>query len=128
VRPGGANDNYGSDTTLRVYDSGTSSYLKIQTSDATHLFLTLTVTEAGNGGCAYAVADNSWSESTLTYNNRPALGAELDCHTAVQANGSQVTFDLGTVPEAGVYSFSLSGGGSDAIKYGSRESATPPEI
>jgi hypothetical protein len=128
VAPGTPTANFGNDVTLRAFNSGTSSYLKVDASgtvEAANLSVLLTVTDPGQGGCFYAVADNSWSESTLTYNNRPALGAVLDCHPEVVANGTQVLFDLGVLPADGVYSFALAAGGADAVRYGSSEAVTP---
>jgi RHS repeat-associated protein len=81
--------NYGTATTLNVRTSTTTannydSYLKFDTSSAagavTSAKLRLYSALSASGTVstsAYAVSNTTWGETTITWNNKPALGASL---------------------------------------------------
>lgn len=133
VRSNRPKANFGSLGSLRVRSSTFESYLRFTVSGVsgtvTGARLRLWVSDASNsGGTAYAVADNSWGETTITWNNRPARGATLG-GVAVAAVGTWVEFNLGTaVSGNGTFSFALSGGSTDAVDYHSREGANDPQL
>lgn len=106
VRDGkSATRNFGSATTTEVQTSSLGNnrwlYLKIDT--AAHAgtvgSAVLRVQLQGRRGAttvvaAYAVASTAWSESTITWNSRPSLGAELDRVTVAGATATMHEFDL----------------------------------
>lgn len=57
---------------------------------------------------ALAVADNSWTEAGLTWNNRPATGAVLGSNTAAAVPGTlDITLDPASVTPGGYWSVAL---------------------
>jgi len=84
-----ASKNYGSKTQLRVQTNATAasnydSYLAFDTSAATgeiasaKLRLYVPLSKAGSVSTSvHAVGNTGWGETTLTWNNRPALGTAL---------------------------------------------------
>ncbi len=71
---------------------------------------------------AQAVADNSWGERTMNYNNAPALGAILASSGAFTA-GSWVTLDVTSyITGNGTYSFGVATTSSTAMGFQARES------
>jgi len=42
----------------------------------------------------YAVANTTWSESALTWNNKPATGAGLDTNTVANTAYAYIPFDV----------------------------------
>jgi PKD repeat protein len=81
-----------------------------------------------DGGHLFAVS-NTWSEGTITWANAPAIGgAEIATAGAVTA-GTWITVDVsGVVRGDGTYSFAIKSLSTNSAFYGSRESATPPEL
>lgn len=81
--------NYGSNTILAAQASATAnsnydSYLKFDTASSSgtvtsaKLRLYTALSALGTvSTSAYAVADTAWGETTITWNNKPALGASL---------------------------------------------------
>jgi hypothetical protein len=128
-------DNYGSATTLRTYRGGsnqTDAYLRFTNTSGqpvTKAVLRLRVTDGSPaGGTLRSVADTTWTESTLTWNNRPALGDEIGSIGAVTA-GTWVELDVTSlVTGAGTYSFAVTGLSSDAAFFASSETADAPEL
>jgi hypothetical protein len=79
-------------------------------------------------GKIYGVADASWSETTITWANKPAVGPLVGSGTSASL-GTWVEFDLGaSIVEDGTYSFVLKDGSSDAAWYSSKEGSTPPQL
>jgi RHS repeat-associated protein len=82
-----ANRNYGTNTQLRAQTSSTAasnydSYLRFDTATGTvtsaKLRLYASLSRAGNvSSSVHAVADTGWGETTITWNNKPALGSVL---------------------------------------------------
>jgi PKD repeat protein len=132
--------NYGTATTLRVKDEGSSStynsYVQFVVSGlggaaVRTATLRLYVTDGSDdGGTLYAV-DSGWTETTLTYATAPALtGAALGSAGQVTA-GQWVTLDVtGVVTGEGVYSFGLTNDSSNSVYYSSRQGkgSQPPEL
>jgi parallel beta-helix repeat protein len=74
------------------------------------------------------VADNSWTEAGVNYNNQPALGPVLASSGPVAA-GSWITFDVTTAVAAdGPASFALTSESATAIRFSSREGLNPPQL
>jgi fibronectin type 3 domain-containing protein len=129
VNASSASTNYGANTALRTDGSPQMiSYLRFNVTGAQSQISSATLriygTSKSQGFSVYAVADPSWGEKTVTYNNRPALGAlvatspadsgagwvGVDVSSLVTGNG---TVDLALVSDAGTQS-----------AYSSREAAS----
>ena len=85
-------------------------------------------TASAYGYDIHIVHDDSWDEKTLTYQNAPAFGDQLDFKSMVNAN-SWTTTDVGLAVQGnGVYTFGLSTLSPTALSYSSREGPYPPEL
>jgi PKD repeat protein len=135
VRSDSANSNTGTATTLRVRRTATASidsYLKFTVSGVgpvTDASLRLYVTDGStDGGAVHAVADDTWTETGITWSSRPAVGAMVGDIGAVTA-GSWVEVDVsGLVTGDGTYSMALIGAVADVGSYHSRTGANPPQL
>jgi PKD repeat protein len=133
VRWAAPDTNSGAATTLRVYNTGDQSYLKFTVSGVTgpvsSVKLRLWVSDASNAaGNVYAVSDTTWSESTITWANRPP-GPDLIANGGAAPLGTWVDFDLtGAVTGNGTYSFLLKNGSADLARYHSKEAANDPRL
>ncbi len=106
VRDGSyADSNYGGSTLLKVKKSGSGynreAYIKFDISSVPgnpqqvllRLHAKLTSPDAADT-TAYAVSDNSWTESGITWNNRPAAGSALDTRRIDKTGYRDVDFDV----------------------------------
>ncbi len=83
---------------------------------------------SSQGITASSVGDNSWVESTLTYNTAPPAGGVIGSSTAVSA-GTWVEVDVTSyVTSSGLYSFMISSSSPDRVTFDSREAANPPQL
>jgi len=144
IKSTSASTNYGSESTLRVREGTSSSdtfyrtYIKFRvtglTGTVTGVKLRLTVdgasgSESKDSGEVYLLANNSWSESTLTWSNRPAItGSPVG--TAVSAPlGGTIAIDLGTAITAdGTYTLALASHSTDSAIYRRKEKSSPPAL
>jgi PKD repeat protein len=133
--------NYGSKGTLRVRDGGATSdsyrsYLKFDVAGLTgpvdSARLRVFVTDpASDGGDLYSIADTTWTESGLTWNNAPPFSGIPARPLGPATNGTWVEFPLDPRVFAagdGTYSFTIVGHSSEVLWYGSRETANPPQL
>lgn len=143
VRDGGsAATNFGAATQLVAkYDPAANSgftrytYLKFDVgglADAQNVKLKLVPFQVdGAATLAYErLADDTWSESALTWNNRPTAAGTLAASLAGYAVGQQVDIDLTDAVRAeaagdGVLSLRIANDGWNFIGFHSRESSTP---
>ncbi len=99
-----ANTNYGTETTMAVKTNADETicrrdYLRFSLADVngtvTSAKLRLYVNRrdaATSHGCNY-VSDDTWGETTITWNNKPAAGSRLDT-LSVPAAGTWIEFDV----------------------------------
>ncbi len=120
--------NNGSKTTLRTDGSPiVNSYLRFNVSGlagtVTRVRLLIFANSSLSSGInALAVADNSWDELTLTYNNAPAMGSQLATSTSI-ATGTWITLTVtGYISADGTYSFGITDPSSTALSMAARES------
>jgi PKD repeat protein len=100
-------DNFNSETKLQVkegngdlYDRHT--YLRFDLSEVTgtvisaQLMLRCRNLPNGSPGAAfvYSVAEDNWSEETITWNNAPGAGSLLDSRTDINTEGADYTWDV----------------------------------
>jgi hypothetical protein len=127
--------NNGTKTTLRTDGSPiVNSYLRFSvsgiTGTVTRVRLLIFANSALNTGItANAVADNTWSETTLNFNNAPAMGSALVTSSSI-ATGTWVTLTVtGYITADGIYSFGITDPSATAISLASRESgANAPQL
>lgn len=136
VNSGSPDTNYGSSTSLRVDASPTvNSYLRFtvqglggRTISRARLLIYAT-SSSSQGLAGWSVADTTWGEKTITFNNAPVLGTSLGSTPAV-VGGTWMTLDItGYITGEGTFSFGVSTPGSTAISLASRESgANSPQL
>ncbi len=128
--------NYGTLTSLRVDASPTiNSYVRFAVSGLNGASITAAQlrfymnTGSSSGMKLLSVADNTWSETGITYSNAPPLGATLGSVASV-SGGTWVSFDVSSyVTAEGTYSFGVMTPGSTAISFAARESgANAPQL
>ena len=78
---------------------------------------------------ALAVADNTWGETTVNYNNAPAMGSTIAVSGAL-TTGAWATLDVTSyVTGEGTYNFGVITPGSTALNIAARESgANAPQL
>jgi PKD repeat protein len=125
--------NYGSDPELRVKHDAWRSFLRFDVAGlgapVERATLRLFVNAgARDGGALYAVT-GAWSESQVTWNTAPPLQGAPLAQLGPVATGTWVEVDVtAAIAGDGSYGFGLENAASVSVYYGSRESATPPEL
>ena len=128
--------NFGAATTLNNV-SGTPearAYVKFTVSGVSGTitkatFRAFTQTSSGSGYELHAVADNTWTQGSLNYNNRPAVGALIGSAVNITAN-TWTSVDVTSVVKAnGTFSFEMNATSANLKKYASKESgANAPQL
>jgi len=135
VNEGSPTTNYGSLTTLRVDGSPIiRSYLRFDLQGLSGAVTRATLRVFANsastsGSVANGVSDNTWTESTLNYNNAPPLGSALGSSGPITA-GTWISMDVTVyITGNGTYNLALTTPGSTAVSLASRESgANAPQL
>ena len=88
------------------------------------------MTDGGsNGGSVYSIANTTWTETGITWNNAPAITGSPLSSVGTATAGTWVEFDLGSIITGnGTYTFAISGGTNDFVDYASRETANDPVL
>jgi len=132
IRSNQASKNFGTTATLTVRSGQYRSYLKFTVGGLsgapTSAKLRVFVSDGGtNGGSVYLIANNTWTETGITWNNAPAISGNALSSAGNAPIGTWEEFNLGSVITGnGTYSFAISGGNNDAVKYASRETGNDP--
>ncbi len=127
--------NYGTDSELRI-DGGNYEipFLKFDLSSVSTpvkvAMLKLYITNGADGDpqFVYAVSDNTWTESTLTWNNAPALGEEIGMTTGGESGGIlyiEIT-DFINANLGGIASLAIQSDETDSLRFSSKEASTFP--
>jgi PKD repeat protein len=128
--------NFGRETSVRVRGlagGASQSFLRFDLTSLTGAVLSARLrvfcTDPGaSGGRAYA-APTIWTETGITWNNRPALpDTSLATLGAVALNQWYELDVTGAVTGPGQFAFALAGGNSNTVLYSSREGVHPPEL
>jgi PKD repeat protein len=131
------NSNYGSQALLRVRNESGGSYhtylrfdLSTLPAPANSAVLRLFCTDASNsGGSVHSVANDTWVENGITWNNRPPISASPLAVLGGVTDGFWVEIELGPAAvEQGLVSLALAGGTTNSAYYDSRETAHPPQL
>jgi trimeric autotransporter adhesin len=128
--------NFGTATSLRAKTSSTSSYQSFLRFNVTGLTgpvqsakLRMYVTDASPAGGSISTSADTWSESTVTWNTRPAItGSPIATLGAVSLD-TFAEFDLtGAITTNGTYNLALTTTSGDTVYYNSREGGHPPQL
>lgn len=127
--------NFGTSTTMRVDGSSPveKSYLRFTVTGIsgtpTSVKLRVYANSAHSVGLQVSrLADNSWTETGITFSNAPATGAAINSSGAI-ASGTYVEVDVTAyVTTNGTYSFVLSGLSSTGLSLGTKEAANKPQL
>ena len=129
-----ASTNYGMATNLRVDNSPvTRSYLRFVVTGTTIQSAVLRIyANSANptGFTVMAVANNTWSETGITYSNAPTLGSSIASSKAFGA-GVWVSVDVSSyIKTAGTYSLVLTSTNATNTSFGSRHvsGGTNPQL
>jgi hypothetical protein len=139
VRSSSATTNYGALVTIRTGGEGTTtiyrSYLKFDVSGlsgtVSAVKLRLFATDASpNIVHVFPVADTTWTEGAITWNNKPPMGAaEVGSAPVPTLNGyNEITLDPSAVGGNGVVSFGLTIDGTNSAIFSSTEGANAPQL
>jgi VCBS repeat-containing protein len=126
--------NHGSDSQLQVRAGAKEldSYLKFAVSGiGTVLEAKLrlwVLKDSPDGGSVYPVS-NAWDEASLVWNSAPVIGGTPVATAGAAATGTWVELDVTSAIVGNVdHSFALTSGLSNAVRYSSKEGASPPEL
>jgi PKD repeat protein len=98
--------------------SGTVSSVKLR------LFVNPTGTST-NLQTVYAVADNTWTETGITWNNAPAIGSSVGSFMATPTGAYlDITLTQAISPNT-TYSFAIKSAGTSSAYFNSKETTTP---
>lgn len=129
-----SSSNQGSSNQLRLDASPTvNSYLRFDVQGLVGTINSATLrlyvqTTSSAGFSVHEVADNSWVEGSITYNNAPAIGALITNSGATTA-GSYIDIDVTSyVTGSGLLSMALTTTDASQIIAQSREGVNPPEL
>jgi parallel beta-helix repeat protein len=126
--------NYGTQTQVRIDGSPVvRTYLRFTVQGVvgtvTSAKLRIYANSASSTGHEVrGVADNTWGETTITFADAPAFGASVGGSGAFSAGGYVEVDITSLISGNGTYSVALTGPGSTAVSYASRESANPPQL
>lgn len=127
------NSNYGSATDLRVLNTtyDFQSYLKFTLTNTNAPYdwarLRLYVTDV-TGNSVRAYITSAFSESTLKWSNKPAIGAAIS-QPVIPGSTGWVEFDVGNfVNGPGTYYIAIADGGTNSVFFSSSEGANPPQL
>ncbi len=118
----------------RLYmDAGEQSYLRFDVAGVSGAIqsanLRLFVTNGSTNGPAVYGTDNSWTETGITWNNRPAPTTPVLANVGNAPSESWVVYDVtGYVTGNGAYSFVVVADSTDGMTTRSREGSPPPEL
>ncbi|MGB0387465.1 MAG: DUF7594 domain-containing protein, partial [Ardenticatenaceae bacterium] len=134
VRASSPERNNGLETRLRTDgEPDTVSYLRFDIPDLGGQFVSATLRiyandPANSGYSLSTVADNSWDELTITYNNRPAIGNEVASVAPFPAQTWTEIDVTSLITDGGVLSVATSTTSGTNVDYSSREGANAPEL
>jgi chitodextrinase len=129
VNAGSPTSNYGSSTVWRVDGSPIlHGYLRFTVQGLNgktiqHAYLHVYANSSSSAGIdALTVADNTWGETTINYNNAPAFGGLLGASGAF-GTGAWITIDVTSyVTGEGTFSFGIMTPGATQISLAAKES------
>lgn len=86
-------------------------------------------TEMAEDGPALYVTDNTWTETEITWENRPVYATSKSGDQTLVRRYSWVEYDVTPlITDNGTYSFVLAGDSAEDLLFSSRESSNGPEL
>jgi fibronectin type 3 domain-containing protein len=135
VKASSPTSKYGTAAVLRVdADPVTNAYLRFTVSGQTGVVLRARLkiwVAAGSstGFVVHRVADSSWSETLMNWNNAPTIDNASIAATGPTTTGTWVTVDITPLVSGnGTFTVGLTSNGASSSSYGSRESGTAPQL
>lgn len=137
VRSNAANSNYGTASTLARYQSFGTTYQPFVRFSVNALpaapasaKLRLYVTDSSTStGTLFQTANATWTETGITWNNRPATSGVQVAPAQNAPQNQWVEFDVTpVVTGTGQYSFTLTGAINDLLQFSSRQGANAPQL
>jgi hypothetical protein len=122
--------NFGTATQFRVDGSPiVRSYLRFNVQGLTGTITRVTLrvyanSSSSSGYTVYSVSNNTWTETTITYSNAPAIGSSVGSSPGFNAGVWTTATITSAVTGNGTISFALGTSSSTAISLASRESGT----
>jgi len=137
VHKSNPNSNYGTSTYLYVAgasDPDIESFIRFTVSgvagtvQSVQLRVYTTTNSSTNGPAVYG-GDNTWTETGITWNNRPARTSDVvDNKGAINTN-TWIEYNVSPlVTGNGTHTFVLVADSSDGIRFSSREGSQPPQL
>jgi hypothetical protein len=126
--------NYGTTVRLDVDSSpGEESYIRFSVSGVTGTVQSATlrvfVTNGSSDGPGVYGTDNSWTETAITWNNRPAPTTDVVADIGAIDPNVWAEYDVTTVVTGdGTYSFVFLSDSTNGVTFSSREGSSPPEL
>ena len=137
VQEANRNTNYGNATTLLVNglnNPDVESYIRFTVSGVTgpiqsaRLRVYVTTNSSTNGPAVHG-ANNAWTETGITWNNRPARTTNALDNKGSTTTNTWVEYNVGAlITGNGTYTLVLVADSSDGITFSSREGSRPPEL
>jgi acid phosphatase type 7 len=119
---------------IRANGQSAESYLRFTVSglsgavQSARLRVYSTTETAENGPALYAT-ENTWTETEITWENRPRRASNPSGDQTLVRKFSWVEYDvMALVKEDGTYSFVLAGDSDEGLLFSSRESSNGPEL
>ena len=134
VRSRRANNNFGTSSFMRLDNNPTSeAYLRFDVSGLDGAVESATLRlyvedDSSIGYDVHAVSNNSWGETSITFNNAPGLGSVLNGSGSVGSNVWVEVDVTAHVSGDGLVSFGLSTSDNQFIDISSREGSNAPEL
>jgi hypothetical protein len=129
--------NFGSNPTLYVEggaaDPDVETYIRFTVTGISGTVssakLRVYVTDATRNGPALYTTSNSWTETSITWNNRPARTSDMLGDKGALSVNSWVEYDVTNIVTAnGTYSFILATDAADILGLSSREGSSGPQL
>ena len=125
--------NYGTITRLDVDNPGQESYIRFTVSGVTgavqNATLRLFVTNGSSNGPSLYLTGNSWTETGITWNNRPAPTSGAIANLGAATASTWAEFNITAyITGNGTYDFVLLPDSTDGVTLTSREGSSPPQL
>jgi hypothetical protein len=125
--------NYGLITRLDVDSPGEESYIRFTVSGVTGAIqsatLRLFVTNGTSNGPSIYGTDNTWTETGITWNSRPAPTTGVIDNLGAATAGTWAEYNVTAyVTGDGTYNFVLLPDSTSGVTFNSREGGSPPQL
>ncbi|MEZ4736130.1 MAG: DNRLRE domain-containing protein [Caldilineaceae bacterium] len=125
--------NYGTLGRLDVDSPGEQSYLRFTVSGVTGAVqsatLRLFVTNSSSNAPSLYATDNNWTETGITWNNRPAATSGIIADVGSAPVNTWAEYNVtALVTGNGTFNVVLLADSSDGIRFDSREAGSPPQL